>query len=185
VDKRKRRVSHPQVPGSLTQKHFAEATDINRIMARVHAGGALAGAGRPSGEQLRYGSLTGASYHEMLVRLQQVQGSFAALPAKVRKRFANNPENMLSFLEDGKNITEAVSLGLIDPDSATAEQVEQLDLARQAERQDREEFAQWQREKRAKLGQPPWDENAEADANSMPGHSDEEANPRNSRKKRT
>jgi len=181
----RKRVTHSVVPGSLTQKHMKESADINRIMAKVHSGGPLLGPGRPSGQEMHFGSLTGQSYHEMLIQVQQAQGAFAALPPRVRKRFANNPENLLSFMQDEKNLAEAVSLGLVDRESLSPEQRQQMDLVRESDERDKAEFAEWQRKKRASLGEPPWDEDAEADANPVPSRSDDEANPRKSPKKRT
>jgi len=179
--KRGKRVVHKIEHGSLTQKHFAEGTDINRMMERHRAGAPLQGAGRPSGDVLYFGSLTGASYHEMLVRLQNVQGAFSNFPAKTRKFFGNNPENMLTFLEDEKNMAKALELGIVDRESLSEEKIQQLDLARQADEQDKREFLEWQRKKRATENSDPFERE---EATGMPT-SDEEAQPRFSKKKRT
>lgn len=178
---KRKRVTHPVVSGSLTQKHMAESTDINRIMDRVKGGAPLVGPGRPSGVEMHYGTLTGDTYHEMLIKVQRAQGAFAALGPKVRKRFANNVENLLSFLDDPKNLAEAVDLGLVPRDAVSPETLQQMDLARESDKRDREEFAEWQRKKRAGENSDPFERD---EANAMP-KSDPEANPRNSPKKRT
>ena len=42
------------------------------------------------------------------------QEAFNGLPAAVRKRFGNDPGQMLDFLDDPQNASEAVKLGLVD-----------------------------------------------------------------------
>ena len=38
---------------------------------------------------------------------------FDALPSRIRKRFNNSPAQLLEFLADTANVSEAISLGLI------------------------------------------------------------------------
>jgi len=40
--------------------------------------------------------------------------AFAALPAELRTQFGNNPESLVSFIQDDANYDEAVRLGLIE-----------------------------------------------------------------------
>lgn len=134
-------------PESKTQQHFKQAADINHIMARGRQTGVIQGPGVPSGQKMRYMHLTGQTYHDMLIQVQQAQGSFAGLPARVRKRFSNNPENLLTFLEDPKNVREAVKLGIIEETSISPELKSQLDLVEEAEHKDMEEFREWQRQR--------------------------------------
>jgi len=39
--------------------------------------------------------------------------SFAALPAKIRNRFNNDPAALLAFIEDDANAEEAYALGIL------------------------------------------------------------------------
>ena len=48
------------------------------------------------------------------------QRSFDALPANVRKRFANSPQALMEFMSDPENRDEAVRLGLVNPPSASS-----------------------------------------------------------------
>jgi len=45
----------------------------------------------------------------------QAKNQFAALPARVKGRFDNNPVTMLHFIQDPKNREEATKLGFFDP----------------------------------------------------------------------
>lgn len=144
----KERVSHPTGGESRTQQQFKDAADINQIMGRsIRTGAPLRGPGPVGRTKLRFMHLSGQSYHEMLCQIQEAQGAFAGLPAKVRRRFANNPENMFRFMEDRENLPEAVQLGLVDPDTLPEEV--QRDLVKDADAADYQEFREWQRKKRA------------------------------------
>lgn len=143
----KGRVQHQTGGDKLTQQHFADAADINKIMHRHLAGGPLQGPGRPSGRKPMYMNLTGQSYHEMLCQVQEVQGQFAALPSKVRKRFANNPQRLVEFLEDPENLKEAMEIGLIQEEDLSEDKKAQLDLVRESDKKDREEFEAWKQSK--------------------------------------
>jgi len=55
------------------------------------------------------------TYHEMQNHVINIQTQFLQLPAKIRKRFHNNPSNMIQFLDDPKNKQEALDLGFLDP----------------------------------------------------------------------
>lgn len=52
------------------------------------------------------------SYQSALHAIRDANDSFAALPSNVRKKFQNDPAEMISFLEDPTNNEEAYKLGL-------------------------------------------------------------------------
>lgn len=172
----KSRVFHPKSGNKLTQQHFADASDINKIVDRFNRTGLLGGPGRPSGRVPEFLNLTGDSFHEMLIRVEQARGAFNGLPAKIRRRFSNNPENLLRFIGDDKNIEEAIEMGFISKEDLSPERKQQLNLVDEAERIDRRAFEEW------KARREPF---VDPDANPMPTDSDPEANPRKSRKSRT
>lgn len=177
-----KRSPHPAGGGKMTQQHMAAATDINRIMDKHLRTGVL-GTGVSNGRQPRFDFVSGESFHEMLLKVQEAQGAFATLPAKVRRRFANNPENLIRFLADEKNLAEAIELGLVNREDLPAERVAQLDLVKQAEARDRQEFEAWRRRRNG--DELDSDEDLGDDANSVPTQPDPEANPRKSRNNRT
>lgn len=63
-----------------------------------------------------YGDFTGiVDYHTAMQRQVESFNAFMQLPALVRDRFANDPGQLLHFLEDPNNRSEAVELGILEP----------------------------------------------------------------------
>lgn len=86
--------------------------DINTIVKRFRLTGQL-----PSNIRMpTYADFDQVhDYHSALVLVRQAAEEFMLLPANVRSRFGNDPESLLSFLEDPANRDEAVKLGLLVP----------------------------------------------------------------------
>jgi phage internal scaffolding protein len=105
---------------SLTQQHFKDECDIDRILKKYSETGFLVNpleARRPA----KWGDFSSvADYQASMNRLVQVQEAFDALPSRVRERFRNDPMQMLAFLEDPANKDEAVKLGLVVGDAPVA-----------------------------------------------------------------
>lgn len=160
--------NHPVGGPKVTQQHMRDSTDINKIVDKYNRTGVLQ-SGRASGRQPMFIRMDGLTFHEMLIRVQETQGQFAALPAKIRKRFANNPENLLRFLENKENLEEAIGLGLVDRESVDPEKLAQMDLVKETEAAEKAEFEEWKRSK----------------ANPVPAKADDEAQPSFQPKKRT
>lgn len=55
------------------------------------------------------------SFHEMLNQVADAKYAFASLPATVRARFSNDPYQALRFVDDPKNLPEAIKLGIASP----------------------------------------------------------------------
>lgn len=163
-----KKVIHPNGGHKLTQQHMLDAVDPNKIMEKYHATGLLR-SGRQNGRQPMFLNMTGDSYHEMLVKVQEVQGQFSALPAKIRKRFSHNPANLLRFIQDKNNLEEAIELGLVSRDGLSDEMKDQLDLVDQADAEDYREFQEW---KKRNNTAPPAREDEPA-----PSRADDEAQP--------
>lgn len=111
-------VTYPQ--RSKTQQQFIDDCDINKIVARADASGVLTHTARGTPQ---YGDFSqfGDSLHfqNSLNTVIEAENAFMALPAETRKRFSNDPAELLAFLEDPKNQDEAVRLGLASPKPAT------------------------------------------------------------------
>lgn len=95
---------------SMTDPSWEKDCDINHIMARFKTTGQL-----PTvvGRQGTYADVS--EIPDLLGAMSQVtqaQQAFDALPSHLRKRFGNSPVEMLNFLADPQNDTEAVKLGL-------------------------------------------------------------------------
>jgi phage internal scaffolding protein len=96
---------------SLTQQHFKDETDINNILRQFNITGLLP-------EQTLspcYGDFTGiGDYHGALNAVIAAEDGFMALPANLRARFGNDPAQLIDFLNDENNRSEAEKLGLLE-----------------------------------------------------------------------
>nr|WAE43468.1 MAG: internal scaffolding protein [Microviridae sp.] len=109
--------SYP-ILGNRTQQQFLQDCDINVIIARYHKTGVLPErAGQPF-----FGNFTnGTDFTERQNEIAEANAAFNMLPGWVRKRFQNNPANLLQFLSDEENRDEAIKLGLINKPVKTPE----------------------------------------------------------------
>ncbi len=95
---------------SLTQQNFAAESDINNILSNWEKNGVVSHL-NPLPPQ--YGDLIDVEdYHSSMNRIVAAREAFDALPSVVRDRFANDPANFLSFVQDPSNVDEMVKLGL-------------------------------------------------------------------------
>lgn len=97
---------------SLAQQNTRDECDINVIMERFGRGMALPENFRaPS-----YADFVGVSdFHTAMNAVAQAGEAFDSMPASLRARFNNNPQNLLEFLSSDDNRSEAVKLGLLHP----------------------------------------------------------------------
>ena len=115
---------------SLTQQHFKDETDINNILRQFNITGLLPEAPLSP----RYGDFTGiVDYHTALNAVIAAEDDFMALPAHLRARFQNDPENLINFLNDESNKDEAIQLGLIDQKLIENEQKIEAEIASKGE----------------------------------------------------
>lgn len=116
-----KRVVYVNDEPSLTKQSFSDECDINVIMARFEKTGVLTS---ENAQSPRYGDFSDViDYDESLRVVMEAEEAFMALPAKVRARFQNDPSEIIEFVRDPANLQEAVSLGLIEPVVAAAEQL--------------------------------------------------------------
>lgn len=65
-------------------------------------------------DQPSYGGFVGSrDYHELLLRAQDAEEDFMLLDAHIRARFDNDPGKLLDFVNDPKNRSMAIELGLM------------------------------------------------------------------------
>lgn len=104
---------HCTGPSRTKQAHKDEC-DINRIVKRYTAAG-INPFQRPvasyNGETVEVSSKT---FQEALDVVIKANEAFEGLPSNVRKRFQNNPSELLAFLGDEENYDEGVKLGLFE-----------------------------------------------------------------------
>lgn len=95
----------------VTQQQFAEECDINTIVRRFGLTGELP-------EDVRVpvsGDFTGITdFTSAMLAVRSAQEAFLELPAELRARFENDPQRLMSFMEDPGNRDEAVKLGLVN-----------------------------------------------------------------------
>lgn len=98
-------------PGdSLTHQEFKQECDINFIVRRC-AAGLMSPPVAPEPVCVDVSDVP-ADYQECLDRIFAANERFAALPSRIRDRFANDPARMLEWMRDPANFDEGVKLGL-------------------------------------------------------------------------
>lgn len=108
---------------SLVRSEFQNECDINHIMARYYKTGII---DHVSELQAVFSDVSELpEYQGMLDAVTAASEAFGELPSSVRKRFGNDPSELMAFLSDPDNTDEAISLGLVErpalpvqPDSA-------------------------------------------------------------------
>ena len=99
---------------SLTQQQFKDECDINKIMDRYLRTGVLSDPLQNRGTP-KYGDYADiGDYMDHMNKVVEAIEMFEALPASIRKRFNNNPGELIDFVMDENNRTEAEFLGLIE-----------------------------------------------------------------------
>lgn len=97
---------------SKAKQEFGVESDINVIMKRYITTGQL-----PMWVQNAQPVFADVSeigdFADVLRRVTAAKEAFAQLPAHVRSRFQNQPEQLVEFLQDPGNRDEAVKLGLV------------------------------------------------------------------------
>lgn len=106
----RKRIQYSSDKPSRTQQHFEEETNVNSVIKKYQRTGMITHVrqGQPM-----YGDFT--QYGDFKTQLDSVRSAFdlfSSLPAHVRKKFSNNPENLIQFLADSNNDEEAIKLGL-------------------------------------------------------------------------
>ena len=95
---------------SRTHQSFRNECDINQIMSRYEKTGALPEMIKANPQYGDFSELP--SYQDSLHIVMKAEEQFAALSAKVRSRFDNDPSKFLDFANDPSNLDEMVELGL-------------------------------------------------------------------------
>lgn len=97
----------------LTQQSGKDECDINVIVERAKRGADLSKLTR--GDVPIYGDFTEipTDLRDCLNSVRRADALFMSLDAVVRRRFENDPANLLDFLNDPNNRDEAISLGLV------------------------------------------------------------------------
>lgn len=115
----------PDVEPSMAQQSFKEECDINTIVRRFGLTGEL-----PENYRAPIsGDFTDVhDFQSAMNAVRAAEEAFMLLPGEVRARFANDPQNLIAFLDDEGNRAEALKLGLIQaPPERTRDVVQAVD----------------------------------------------------------
>lgn len=97
---------------TMAKQSFKDECDINTIMSKYEKTGLIEHVQKVQGS---YGDFTSVQDYQLsLNQVIAAQEAFEALPAKIRERFANDPSHLMAFLQEEKNLDEAIRLGLVE-----------------------------------------------------------------------
>jgi len=104
-----------------THQSFKDECDVNAIVDRYAKTGLWGSSLKPGDRQPLFGDFSNApDFREAMDKINQANSDFANLPSRLRKRFNNDPAELLAFLSDPKNTDEAIAIGLCEKKSAPA-----------------------------------------------------------------
>lgn len=103
---------------SMTKQSFKDEVNINKIMDKFQKSGALTHYAKHAPT---YGDATQVDLHEAIRIVAEADEMFDELPSSIRKRFSNDPEEFLEFVQDPKNLEEMRKMGLAEPNAPPAE----------------------------------------------------------------
>lgn len=98
---------------SRTRQEFKLECDINRILDRFQKTGVIDHLVKR--EPRFFDALGVPDFHEAQNLVVEARSLFAELPAKVRKRFSNDPGEFLEYMSDPANAEQARAWGLLPP----------------------------------------------------------------------
>lgn len=102
---------------TLAKQEFRDETDINTILRRFNVSGEL-----PSGVRMpSFGDFTDVhDFQSAANAIAVAREAFDEMPADVRRRFNNDPQEFVAFCDDDANLAEARKLGLIPAEEVPA-----------------------------------------------------------------
>ena len=106
----RKRVQQKCTDISRTEQSHVKDCSIKTIMAKAKRTGMIP----VRRESPLYGDFTSMEdYHSNLCRMQDAMNDFMGLSSKIRKRFNNDPGELIEFLNSPDNLAEAVELGIL------------------------------------------------------------------------
>jgi len=95
---------------TLTQQQFKDEVNINNIVKKYKKTGQWTHLHGKTGTFADFSELP--SYQDALHTVMKADESFMQLPSTLRTKFNNNPQELITYLSDPKNIEESIQLGL-------------------------------------------------------------------------
>ena len=118
------RVYCPVTQPSMTKQSFGNECNINMIMAKFQKTGAISHYAKFAPT---YGDATPVELHDALNIVADANSMFEELPSSLRKKFNNDPEQFLEFVQNPDNLEEMRKLGLANPAEPVSEEVKHSD----------------------------------------------------------
>lgn len=97
---------------SRVKQEFRDFVDVRAIVARHRKTGLLEHVAKARPSFLDVSAI--GDFNSIVSKVRSATESFESLPAAVRSRFHNDPGELISFLSNAENLTEAVKLGLVE-----------------------------------------------------------------------
>ena len=94
-----------------TEQHHKMECDINNIIKKYDRTGLIT---HISKIEAKFGDFTGEEFQTMQNIVAGAKTMFNELPVEIRKEFDNDPQKLISFMENPDNRERAIELGLID-----------------------------------------------------------------------
>ncbi len=94
-----------------TKQSMQKECDINNIIGKYQKTGALTHFANRGAE---YQDITPVEFHQAMNIVVGAQQLFDELPSTIRKKFGNNPETFLEFVQDPENADDMAHLGLTE-----------------------------------------------------------------------
>lgn len=113
IEKRKNgttRVATLNEHPSKTDQSQKQDCDVNYIVAKYRKTGQITHLAKRRGYYADVSTIPDLT--EALSIVSTASDAFNALPSQLRKRFGNDPQEMIAFLQDPSNLEESIKLGL-------------------------------------------------------------------------
>lgn len=138
---------------SLTQQQFKDEVDINNLMEKFGITGQIP----PDTREPSYEDYSDVNdFQTAMQQVRLAEQEFMEIPAKVRARFNNNPQEYLEFFQNGENYEEGVKLGIINkrplPKPEGLESPRTRERAREDDKPSGQDSADTRREQRRRDG---------------------------------
>jgi len=95
----------------ITQQHFKNECDINRIVARFQSTGVITHLAKAKPQ---YGFASSQSFSEAAFNVAAARSQFEELPSNIRAHFNNDAAEFFDAAADQERYDEFVTLGLIE-----------------------------------------------------------------------
>lgn len=98
-------------PIYFTEQAHKDTCDVNKIIQKYDRQGLI---NHVSHFEAQFGDVSGFDFKTMQEKVLNAKSMFDKLPSAIRTRFNNDPQYLLTFMDDPNNRDEAIKLGLIN-----------------------------------------------------------------------